>query len=297
MFPGSGLCDPHLRPVGDTAYLYLTRDKSPDNTAFIMEDWWVLKSRDLTHWEHACTIRPGGTYLGAGYNTCWAADVAHTETRSYFYFSDKNQATGVLVGESPVGPWTDPLGKPLITFSDLPGADAQTRPYDPGVFIEDNGTRYLVVGVWEFFLVRLNADGISFDAPPRKLEILDPVGPYGLGKTDDKPFLFKRNGLYYLSWGAFYAISESLHGPYQSYGAFITESATDPELRYTHDPHLHDRHGSFFNWQGRWYFIGNDMSQTRSRKFRDCSLAPVCFRADGTLEPLALTVSGIWGGA
>lgn len=293
MFPGTGLCDPHVRIKGDVAYLYLTHDKSPDNRRFTMEDWWILSSSDLVHWKHEDTVRPGASYLGEGYASCWAVDVAHVGEKSYFYFSEKNQATGVLVGDSPVGPWHDPLGKAMITKSDLPEG-AEHNPYDPGVFIEDDGTAYLVVGAQEFYLLQLNENMISFKGEPVKLDIVDPEGPYGKGKTDDKPFLFKRNGRYYLSWGCFYAIADNLFGPYRCKGAIITPETTEEKLRYTHDNLQHDRHGSFFEWKGQWYFIFNDMSQTRSRKFRDCSIAAVHFRDNGEIEPLELTVKGIW---
>jgi len=292
MFPGTGLCDPHLRSKGDTAYLYLTHDKSPENPRFVMEDWWVLSSLDLTNWTHEATITPDLGYLGEGFDSCWAVDVAHVGERSYLYFSEQNRAVGVLVGESPVGPWHDPLGCPLVDATHLPKGVA--APYDPGVFIEEDGTAYLIVGVWDFFLIRLNPDMVSFDGPPMKIEIIDPIGPYGWGKTDDKPYLFKRGGLYYLSWGCFYAVAEKLSGPYQCLGSFITEEATEPVLRYDHDDLTHDRHGSFFEWKRSWYFICNDMSETRSRRFRDCSVARVEFGSGGEIRPLQLEKGGIW---
>lgn len=293
MFPGMGLCDPHVRVKGDTAYLYLTHDKSPNNQRFTMEDWWILSSRDLVNWTHETTIKPEETYLGEGYQSCWAVDVAHVGDKTYFYFSEKNQATGVLVGDSPTGPWHDPLGKALVTKADLPEG-AEHNPYDPGVFIADDGTAYLVVGVLDFYLLKLNDNMVSFDSDPVKLEIIDPEGPYGKGKTDDKPFLFKREGKYYLSWGCFYAIADNLLGPYQCKGSIIIPEVTEKELLYTHDNLFHDRHGSFFEWKGKWFFICNDMSQTRTRKFRDCSIAEVYFNENGEIKPLELTVKGIW---
>ena len=295
MFPGKGWCDPHLRVFGDTAWLYLTHDKAPDSPHFIMEEWQILSSKDLVVWKDEGVITPAQTWLPDDFKSCWAVDAAQVDGKTYFYFSECDRSTGVLVGDTPAGPWHDPLGKPLVTAADLP--EGNHNPYDPGVFIEDDGTPYLIVGVWDFYLIPLNRDMISFDQKPVELKINNPQGPYPdrPGETDDKPFLFKREGKYYLTWGCFYAISDTLFGPYDCKGSIIQDEFTDVALRYPHNDIEHDRHASFFEWKGQWHMIVNDMSQTRTVFFRDCSLARIHFRDNGEIEPVKLTVEGIWG--
>lgn len=56
---------------------------------------------------------------------------------------------------------------------------------------------------------------------PRKIDIINPAGPYGPGKTDDKPFLYTHNGTYYLTWGCFYSTGASPYGPFTFGGAQI----------------------------------------------------------------------------
>lgn len=285
---GRGVCDPHVRIFNDRAWLYATHDKSPDSSTFVMEDWWVWSSPDLVNWTHECTLRPEDTYIGPGFTSCWATDAAERNGRYYWYFSEVNRSTGVVVGESPAGPWHDPLGRPLVSPDDAPAG-----AYDPGVFIDDDGTPYLVFGVWDYYIARLNDDMISLAETPRRLTIHNPEGPYGKGRLDDKPYLHKRAGVYYLSWGCYYSISDHVYGPYACRGSVIQEAYVDEPLRYTHAALTYDRHGSFFEWRGQWYYICNDMSQTRTEFFRDSSIGYVFYRDNGEIEPVRLTTAGV----
>ncbi len=298
LLPGRGLCDPHVRIFNDKAYLYATHDLSPDAAEFVMADWWVWSSPDLLRWTHECTLRPQDTYLGPGFRQCWATDAAERNGKFYWFFSDGNRRTGVVVADSPVGPWRDPLRRPLIGDGLVP-----VGAYDPGFFLDQDGSPYLVFGVWDYYLARLNDDLLSLAEPPRQLTIHRPEGPYGPGRTDDKPYLHHRGGIYYLSWGCYYAMADRLFGPYECRGSIITEENVAPDLRYQADavPNLdypdrlitYDRHGSFFLWHNQWFFICNDMSQTRNIFFRDSSLAYVFYRPNGEIEPLRLDPAGV----
>ena len=69
----------------------------------------------------------------------------------------------------------------------------------PGVFQGDDGEFYIVWGVMAYSVARLNTDMVSLAEPPRSLSILHPIGPFGRGQVNDKPYLHKANGVYYLS--------------------------------------------------------------------------------------------------
>ena len=289
ILPGRGLCDPHVRIYNDRAYLYATHDKSPDNTGFVMEDWWVWSSPDLVEWEHECTIRPEQTYYGQPDRSCWAVDAMERDGKYYLYFSRGPREIGVIEADSPAGPWRDPLGKPLI-----PRDLVDTEARDPGLFKDDDGECYIVFGTWDFYIARLNPDMVSLAEAPRKIMINNPEGPYGKGKTDDKPYLHKHNGIYYLSWGCYYGMSQSVYGPYDCRGSLILPENIAPAMRETGEIKLdHDRHGSFFSWRGQWYFICNDMSRGRSGWFRDSVLCCVHYQPSGEIKPLQLDEAGV----
>ena len=301
LLPGQGVCDPQVRVYGDTAYLYATHDASPASSDFAMYDWQIWSSQDLVDWKLAGTLMPAQTYFGRASSQCWATDAIHRDGLYYLYFSMGPRNIGVMVSDNPAGPWRDPLGKPLIAQGDVP-----TRSRDPGILQEADGTSYIVFGTFDFYIARLNPDMVSLAETPRLLKIEEPQGPYGRGRTDDKPFLHRRGESYYLSWGSYYAIGDSPYGPFRCKGPLLLPENVDAEflddsagtrldpLNRPHDWLNFDRHGSFFEFRGQWYFACNDQSQPGSSPFfRNSVISHVHYRANGEIYPLRLTRTGV----
>jgi hypothetical protein len=144
---GVGLCDPQVRIYDNQAYLYATHDADPNSKGFVMNDWWVWHSEDMVHWEQVSTLKPEQTYWGKPSTECWATDAMRRNGKYYFYFSRGPEEIGVVQGDSPRGPWHDPIGKPLIAKGSVP-----TQARDPGILQEEDGTSYIVFGVWDFFI-------------------------------------------------------------------------------------------------------------------------------------------------
>ena len=298
IIPNRGVNDPHIRIFGDKAYLYATHDKSATNDSFIMEDWWVWSSRDLVNWELESVLDPASTYIGEGFQSAWATDAAEKDGRYYWYFSEANRQTGVVVGSSPTGPWSDPLGGPLLSSGMTP-----THEYDPGILKDSDGNHYIVFGVWDYHIARLADDMVSLAEKPRLIEIEGAVGPYTFStegpfagkRTDDKPFLHERGGRYYLSWGAFYAMADNPYGPYRYVDTVMKKESFEPGLESPTWPHgfLQGRHGSFFDWHNQSYFAYCDISQTGNRFFRDTFISYVHYRDDGTISPIRVERIGV----
>lgn len=231
IIPRRGVCDPHVHVFGDRMWLYASHDAVPDNPVYCMHDWQIWSSADCIEWQLERVVRPEDTHMGAS-DCCWAVDCAERDGKYYYYFSDKNEKTGVLVGDSPAGPFCDVLGKPL-----LDGTLTTTREYDPSVFRDDDGEYYIAFGgpKWcygegaGYYIARLNEDMISLAEIPRYIE-LDHMG-------DDKISINKIAGRYYLSYGGFYAISDSVYGPYRFMGH--TGASMD--------------HSSFVEWNGQLF--------------------------------------------
>ena len=276
---GQGLTDPKIRIYGDRAYLYATHDADPAAKNFLMKDWWTWASDDLVHWTYQSTLKPEQTYWGKPCNECWATDAISRHGKYYFYFSRGNSELGVVEGATPTGPWSDPLHKPLVAHGSVP-----TAARDPAILQEDDGTTYLIFGCWDYYITRLDDDLVTLAETPRKVEIEGKAGPYGPGKTDDKSYLHKYNGKYYLSWGCFYAMSDNVYGPYVYKGCIITKDRTAPEFQ---KGLVFDRHGSFFELHHQWYFICNDQSWPgTSAHFRDSVISYVHYRDNGEIDPV-----------
>lgn len=192
----------------------------------------------------------------------------------------------MVVGDTPTGPWSDPLGKPLI-----PRGLTPVQERDPGILQDRDGANYIVFGTWDFYLARLNDDMISLAEAPRKIILDQKMGPYGPGRTDDKPFLHQRDGKYYLSWGCYYAMADNPYGPYVYKASVITKERTAPEFQRGLTM---DRHGSFFEFQHQWYFICNDQSWPGTNPhFRDSVISYVHYRDNGEIEPVYLNRTGV----
>lgn len=284
---GRGFTDPHVTVHGDRAYCFATHDYSSANSTFIMKDWWLWSSRDLVNWEHESTLRPEETYLGKPFDDCWATFGIVRDGRWFWYLSCGPTEIGVVVADSPKGPWRDPLGKPLI-----PKGLTPTEQRDPDILVDDDGSVYMVYGTFDYYVVRMGEDLTSLAETPQRILIDRPFGPYGAGRTDDKPSLHKRNGIYYLSWSSFYAMSDSVYGPYVFKGSVIDPGLVAPEFQFEHLHH--DRHGNFFNWHGQWYYIYNDKSHPgRSGFFRDSCISYVHYRNNGEMAPVRLDRLGV----
>ena len=281
-----GLCDPHVRVYEGQVYLYGTHDANPAGTNYEMSDWWVWTSKDLVSWSQAGLLRPEETYWKRPCDQCWATDAISRNGKYYLYFSRGPEEIGVVVSDSPAGPWHDTLRKPLIAERSTP-----TLARDPGILQEEDGTSYLIFGCWDYYIARLNPDMTSLAETPRLVEVDHKMGPYGPGKLDDKPYLHKRGEFYYLSWGCYYAMSKDVYGPYQYRDCFIKPDSTAPEFR----PRLtFDRHGSFFDYRGQSYFICNDLdSPGCTTYFRDSIISYVHYRDNGEIATLHLDPMGV----
>lgn len=200
--------DPHLAAFGGTYYLYPTTDGSDGWLATSFRAW---SSKDLKTWRNEGVILDLPRALEWADVRAWAPAIATANRKFYFYFSAA-QSVGVAVADTPLGPFKDPLGKPLVEKGRFKGVQS----IDPMVFVDDDGAAYLYFGQGRCMAVRLRADMVSFD--PAAVRDLTPPG-YNEGS-----FVFKRNGVYYLSWSEFdtrdprysvaYATSASPLGPF-----------------------------------------------------------------------------------
>jgi beta-xylosidase len=201
--------DPHIAVFGDTCYLYPTTDGSEGWMATSFRTW---SSKDLKSWKDEGVILDLPRDLKWADVRAWAPAIATAKGKYYYYYS-AGQSIGVAVADKPAGPFKDPLGKPLVAKGEYKGVQS----IDPMVFIDDDGSAYLYFGQGRCKAVKLNEDMISFD--PAGVRDITPPG-YNEGS-----FVFKRKGVYYLSWSEFdtrdprysvaYGTADSPLGPYK----------------------------------------------------------------------------------
>ena len=175
----------------DTVYLYTGHDED-DATGFKMFDWKCFTSTDMVNWTDRGIVASMQTFTWAGVNGAWAAQCIFRNGKFYFYCpwlgTNGSMAIGVAVADNPLGPFKDPLGKPLIANS--------REDIDPTVFIDDDGQAYLYWGNPNIYYVKLNEDMISYSGGINKDD------PRNRRNYQEAPWLYKRNGKYYLAYAS-----------------------------------------------------------------------------------------------
>jgi hypothetical protein len=216
---------------------------------------------------------------------------------------------GVMRGATPAGPWEDALGEPLVNAS--LGRALGTEARDPGVLVDDDGSAYLVFGTFTYYIARLRPDMVSFAEAPRKIVVTTadggpPTSQNGVGVLDDKPYLHKRGGTYYFSFGAFYSTGSSPYGPFTQHDpTWVSPALIAPDFRinvtsgpcWCQQGNYNDRHGSFFSAKGQDYWSSNDRSHSadpyNTNVFRDTVLTYVHYLANGSIAPVVIDATGV----
>ena len=147
--------DPAPYVHGDTIYLYTTHDED-DAEGFKMKDWLLYTSTDMVNWQdHGAVASLKDFPWYKGDNGAWAECVVERNGKWYMYCPIHGNGIGVLVADSPFGPFKDPIGKPLVWRTE------HWSDIDPSVWIDNDGRAYMYWGNPHTYCVELNEDMIS----------------------------------------------------------------------------------------------------------------------------------------
>lgn len=265
--------DPAPLVYRDTVFLYTTHDED-DAFGFKMQNWLLYTSTDMTNWTDHGIVASLKDFKWVPYdNGAWAPQCVTRNGKFYLYCPmPGGTGIGILVSDSPYGPFKDPIGKPLIKNS--------TDDIDPTVLIDDDGQAYLYWGNPHLYYVKLNEDMVSYSG-----EIInEPTKPKNY---QEGPWVWKRNGHYYLAYastccpeGIGYAMSNSPTGPWE-YKGMIMEG----------DPRSNGNHPGIIDYKGKSYVFGLNYSvlkETMSKHYerRSVGLDNLTYNADGTIQKL-----------
>jgi beta-xylosidase len=228
--------DPSARVFNDTLYVYPSHDEDTA-TWFSMVDWHVFSTTDMKNWtDHGVALSLDD--LSWAKKEAWAPDCEFYRGKYYFYYPVEANYIGVAVGERPTGPFTDPLGKPLIQRS-TPGVVNNRDLIDPAIFIDDDQTPYLYFGQNDVNMVKLNPDMISFSDRVQVLE--------GADDFFEAIWVHKYQGKYYLSYSGrgqiLYAMADNPYGPFEYKGVILDEVNSGTN------------HHSIVEYKGQWYLF------------------------------------------
>ncbi len=266
--------DPHIAVFGKTYYIYPTTDGTEGWKSTYFTCW---SSKDLVNWKNEGTILDLPKDIIWAKERAWAPAIAQKNGKYYFYYS-ANTNIGVAVAGKPVGPFKDPLGKPLVVKGALKG-----QMIDPMVFVDDDGAAYLYFGQGNCNMVKLNDDMISFDSASMKV-----IHPQGY---NEGPFVFKRNGKYYLMWSEY-----DTRDPRYSVAYAISDSPLGPFTKAAGNPILKGRgvvkgagHHSVVKVPGKdeWYIVYHRFRIPDGNGYnRETCISPMRFDKDGNILPV-----------
>ncbi len=147
--------DPTAVEYNGRIYVYATNDhqqyekvgKDGKNSYEQIHTLVMMSSDDMVNWTYHGLIDTAK--LAPWTQNSWAPSItsrleADGKTHFYLYYSNSGVGSAMLTSTSPVGPWSDPLGKNIVDRS-VPGVDCDA-PFDPGVVIDDQGTGWLAFG-------------------------------------------------------------------------------------------------------------------------------------------------------
>ena len=151
--------DPWAMEYNGRVYVYGTNDSqqyeaaaNADNNYSKIKSLNCYSSADMVNWTDHGTIAVSGSKGAAKWSAnSWAPAVCHKKINGkekfFLYFANNASSIGVLTADSPTGPWTDPIGKPIIDRSITGCAESEIGwLFDPAVLFDDDGTGYLDFG-------------------------------------------------------------------------------------------------------------------------------------------------------
>jgi len=263
--------DPAPMVYKDTVFLYTGHDEN-DAFGFKMQNWLLYTSTDMVNWTEHGVVASLKNFDWVPYdNGAWAAQCIHRNGKFYLYCPMPNGVgIGVLVSDSPYGPFKDIIGKPLVKNS--------VHDIDPTVLIDDDGQAYMYWGNPKLYYVKLNDDMISYSGDI----IEEPTTPKNY---QEGPWVWKRNGHYYLAYastccpeGIGYAMSNSPTGPWEYKGMIVDASEK-----------TRGNHPGIIEYKNKWYCFGHsyDLLKLTTSKFyerRSVDMDEIVYNPDGTIQ-------------
>jgi len=313
--------DPYAMVYGDTVYFYMTADVFEyDNKAQIKENSYgkintirVVSTKDMVNFEDHGAIKVGGSKGAATWaGNSWAPAAAWKnidgQDKFFLYFADSARGIGVLVADSPTGPFTDPIGGALIDRR-VPNCADITWLFDPAVLVDDDGTGYLYFGggvpagkeadPGNARVVKLGDDMISLAGDPVKIDVPYLFEDSGIHKYQDKYYY-----TYCTNWNVDAAgtakygfrnaeivsmVSDSPMGPFE-FKEVILENPGKYCGLYGNNHHC------VFSFRDQWYITYHSRQLEKSmgveHGYRSTNVDTFTMKEDGSIGKIKQTKNG-----
>lgn len=259
-------------------YVYASHDVDPPRGCDLMDKYHVFSTDNMINWKDHGEIlrseqvewgRPEGGFM-------WAPDCAYKDGVYYFYYPhpsgtdwNKTWKVGVATSKSPAKDFKDQ------GYFEGVGGFAMI---DPCVFIDDDGQAYFYYG-----------GGSKCEGAKLKDNMMELEGKFqpmeGLEDFHEATWVFKRNGIYYLTYAdnnrgnnqLRYAMSKNPLGPWEYKGVYLEQTGCDTS------------HGSVVEYKGKWYAFYHNKSISGQGNLRSICVDKLYFNEDGTIQTVIQT--------
>lgn len=277
-------------------YVYPSHDIDPPSGCDRMDKYHVYSTADMVNWtDHGQIVEASQvawdvpiTNASTNATFMWAPDCAYKNGKYYFYFPHPAGPTwndtwriGIAVSDHPASDFTvldQPLQGTSVSWSENGQNVTSPGLIDPCVFTDDDGQVYFYMGGGNHcYGGKLKENMIEVDGE------LQPMT--GLYSFHEGTWVFKRNGIYYLTYAdnnnggnqLRYATSTSPLGPWSHKGAYLTPTTSDTS------------HGSVVEFNGQWWAFYHTADLSGTGLLRTICVDSLFFNADGTIRQVKQT--------
>jgi len=251
-------------------------------------EWLCYSTADMQSWTaHGTVLKPSDFDWADA--EAWASHCVEANGKYYLYVTTQSsepdcKAIGVAVADRPEGPYKDAIGKALILDGMTPnGPLGQWNDIAPSVMVDSDGTPWLCWGSGTCFLVRLKKNMVELDGQILTLS---------LDNYEESPWLYKRNGRYYLVYASMgpgretlsYAMAADIQGPWE-YKGQVSGMVRD----------CFSTHPGVIEFNGKSYLFYHNATLSLHGRGPSMGRRSVCvdelqYNQDGTIRPVEQTL-------
>ena len=293
--------DPTMHVIHGRLYMFVTHDQTSER--FIKGTWWdnmydyhALSTTNFHTWVDHGSIFSIHDVSWAKGNAVWDGDAGIEANGKYYAYVPFDFQIGVLVADDPAGPYSDPLGRPLID-KDAKGincvkAAAYTGDQaiscglvSPSV-VWNEGVPYLIYGWGGLNIARLKPDMVELAETPVRVEVpSDFVESPIITKINRRFYLTYSSGGIYGEQGLAkpqikYAVAGSIYGPFRA-GRVLQDIQINPDGQAFRKKYASSAHQDIRDYKGQWYFAYH--KDSKDGWHRHVCITRLEIRRDGTL--------------
>ena len=311
---------------GDRLYIFGSHDCF-DGEAYCFNDYvcWSAPVNDLSDWRFDGIIykKTQDPKNKDAKHSMYAPDVVvGKDGRYYLYYTlDRIGIMSVAVCDTPAGQY-EFYGYVKRQDGTVIGESLDDLyQFDPGVFIDDDGTIYLYSGfapepnstlhsnkgrpasAFGSFIMTLEDDMLTVKRGPDSL-VPTPGRSEGTGYENHEFFeassIRKINGKYYFVYSSInshelcYAVSDRPDGGFVYGGTIVSIGDVYLNGRKTEDAlnYLGNTHGGLVEVNGQWYIFYHRQTNLHQYSRQACA-EPIYFEADGSIKQVEVTSNGL----